>query len=125
MKNLGSQVKVINKTNMDQRQPRWIVKIYDDQDKRVATKKCHTLADIAQLFGRSRACDLSHLLNEKIDMNTRRNQMLKRWSVWFTVERAPNEMPLAIREAVFAQGDTEKKPQSSHHRLSRLPSGIL
>ncbi len=91
----------------------WLVTIFDKRDNKLCEKKCQTLAQVAQLFGRTKACDLSHLLYRVSDENKRKKQMLQRWGLYFTLERQhgpiPEQIKLAITEAAQAEAKKEKQ----------------
>ncbi len=73
----------------------WTVTIFDKRDKRLCEKECATLAEVAALFGRGKACDLGHLIDRVSDDEKRRRQMLQRWKVWFTLERKVGQMDIS------------------------------
>ena len=75
-------------------QRHWTVKIYDAKDQLHTEETCSTLTEVAQIFGLSRACDMSHFLY--VPKDAAKRLMLQRWNVWFTVERAPAQLPEAL-----------------------------
>jgi hypothetical protein len=80
----------------------WTVTIFDANDKNIGQKECKTLAEVAGLFGRTKACDLSHLLYRVSDDEKRRRQMLQRWGVHFNVERRHAALPAGLKMVIDA-----------------------
>ena len=58
----------------------WMVSVFDQKDKPLYEKRCSSLDDVAKLFGKKRACDLSHLIYKE-NADKKREIMLKRWNV--------------------------------------------
>ena len=80
----------------------WTVTIFDKEDKKIGEKECDTLSQIAALFGKTKACDLSHLLYRVADDEKRRRQMLQRFGVHFKVERRLAALPAGLRLIIDA-----------------------
>ncbi len=77
--------------------------IFDDRDQKICEKECENLAIVAALFGREKACDLSHLIYRVSSDEKRRRQMLQRWGVWFTLTRKRGALPEGLRMAIEAE----------------------
>ena len=79
----------------------WLVTIFDKSDKKVCDKTCQTLAQVAELFGKTKACDLSHLIYRVGDESQRKRQMLQRFGVWFTLARQHAAISEQLRLAIL------------------------
>ncbi len=74
--------------------------IFDDRDKKICDKDCETLAHVAAMFGKTKACDLSHLIYRVGTDEKRRQQMLNRFGIWFTLTRKRAALPEGLRLAI-------------------------
>ncbi len=78
----------------------WRVTIFDYRDIKIGEKDCDSLAQVAALFGKTRAADLSHLIYRVSSDAKRRQQMLQRWGVWFTLARKRAALPEGLKLAI-------------------------
>ena len=79
---------------------KWQVIVFDRDDQKLFERYCSTLAEVAKLFGKQHGSDLSHLIYNTYDGDKRKQQMLKRWGVWFKLIRREPEIPSPLRQAI-------------------------
>ncbi len=74
--------------------------VYDANDKQTLCTKCKSLTEVAKLFGKEKACDISHLVYWKGDEARRREVMLNRWGLYFVLEREAASPPPSLVRAM-------------------------